>query len=411
MTLALLVGSFVPPNPPSRPRRGLPSRLSRASSITAARCSTRAPCTRSSGSRPATRSRAATRRSSPGTSPTSRTTATRRRTSTPLRRSTSAARDRRRSSSRTTCRFKTVVVDTKPFPRAACKNYTLGDAIDEHQRASPDGQIEKKLKAVIAAKHLPTGLGHQLLPLHAARRRELQEGPVTRGRRLQQPAAVQRVLRVSTRTSGRVTKRDHLRATCRTPRSPDARPGQSPNGNAADSVLNNVAHEHNESMADPLGNAWYDNTGHEIADKCHLTFGQSAGRRATGQYNQVINGHGYWLQQLWSNRAGGCVQRNTFPQPVASFTLQADGTDARQEGEVHVDGEGGRRVEVHVPLDVPRRRHRARRRIRCTCSPGRVLAGPVTLIVTDSARRPDPDRQEHHGDVATDVERSRRARA
>jgi len=97
--------------------------------------------------------------------------------------------------------------------------------------------------------------------------------------------------------------------------------GQSPNGNAADAVLNNVAHEHNEMLTDPLGTAWYDASGKEIGDKCHLKFGKVLGSTATGKFNQVINGHRYWLQMLWSNRAKACVQRNTFPQPNANFTF------------------------------------------------------------------------------------------
>jgi len=96
--------------------------------------------------------------------------------------------------------------------------------------------------------------------------------------------------------------------------------GQSPNGNPADAVLNNVAHEHNETITDPLGTAWYDRAGREIADKCHQKFGKPLGSTATGHYNQVINGDRYWLQMLWSNRAKACVQRNKFAQPIARFT-------------------------------------------------------------------------------------------
>src|SRR5262249_21662458 len=109
--------------------------------------------------------------------------------------------------------------------------------------------------------------------------------------------------------------------------------GQSPNGNpAADSVLNNVAHEHNETISDPLGTAWYDNAGREIGDKCHQKFGKSIGSTSSGQYNQLINGHGYYLQMLWSNRAKGCVLRNTFPQPNISFTYTPSAPKHGQKG-------------------------------------------------------------------------------
>jgi hypothetical protein len=96
--------------------------------------------------------------------------------------------------------------------------------------------------------------------------------------------------------------------------------GQSPNGNPADSVLNVVSHEHNETITDPRGTGWWDSSGNENGDKCAWTFGSAAGSNSHGQFNQVINGHGYWLQQEWSNRLSGCVQRNTFAQPTASFT-------------------------------------------------------------------------------------------
>jgi hypothetical protein len=101
---------------------------------------------------------------------------------------------------------------------------------------------------------------------------------------------------------------------------PGCTSGESPNGNPADAVLNNVAHEHMETMTDPLGNGWFDASGREIADKCHQKFGKPLGSTATGRYNQVINGHGYWLQTVWSNRAKSCVQRNTYAHPKVSFT-------------------------------------------------------------------------------------------
>jgi PKD repeat protein len=159
--------------------------------------------------------------------------------------------------------------------------------------------------------------------------------------------------------------------------------GQSPNGNPADSVLNNIAHEQNESMSDPLGNGWYDNTGAEIADKCHLTFGASRGATATGQYNQVINGHGYWLQQLWSNRAGGCVQRNTFPVPVATVThkptLGVHGKKVTFRATVHEAGESKFSYRWTFPDGGT---STARNPVHVFA--GALFAGMVTLIVTDS---------------------------
>jgi hypothetical protein len=88
--------------------------------------------------------------------------------------------------------------------------------------------------------------------------------------------------------------------------------GQSPNGDvSADAELNLVSHEHNESITDWGGNAWYDNRGYEDGDKCAWNFGSSFGSTSSGKYNQVINGGKYYLQQEWSNNRAGCVLTGT----------------------------------------------------------------------------------------------------
>jgi hypothetical protein len=82
--------------------------------------------------------------------------------------------------------------------------------------------------------------------------------------------------------------------------------GQSPNANDADSTINVVSHEHNEAITDALGTAWYDRRGYENGDKCAWTWGTTSG--PTGRkYNQLINGHTYFLQQEWSNQISGCA--------------------------------------------------------------------------------------------------------
>jgi len=87
--------------------------------------------------------------------------------------------------------------------------------------------------------------------------------------------------------------------------------GQHPNNDAADDTINVASHEHNEAITDPLGNAWYDNRGYENGDKCAWNFGSSLGSTGSGQYNQLINGHGYYLQQEWSNASSRCVLTGT----------------------------------------------------------------------------------------------------
>ena len=87
--------------------------------------------------------------------------------------------------------------------------------------------------------------------------------------------------------------------------------GQHPNDDDADATINLISHEHNEAITDPLGNAWFDRSGQENGDKCAWTFGAPLGSTPDGAYNQVINGHPYYLQQEWSNLSGGCVLTGT----------------------------------------------------------------------------------------------------
>jgi hypothetical protein len=89
-------------------------------------------------------------------------------------------------------------------------------------------------------------------------------------------------------------------------------PLQHPAGNGADATINTVSHEQIEAMTDPTGTGWISNSGDnpEIGDLCAYDFGTPLGTAGT-EYNQVINGHNYFLQLEYSNaansNAGGCV--------------------------------------------------------------------------------------------------------
>jgi hypothetical protein len=89
-----------------------------------------------------------------------------------------------------------------------------------------------------------------------------------------------------------------------------------PNGNASDATIaGGLAHEHSEAVTDPLGNAWYDAKGDEVADKCRggsekKEYGTPLGQAPNGKnFNELINGHEYLYQQIWSNSASECRQR------------------------------------------------------------------------------------------------------
>jgi outer membrane protein assembly factor BamB len=82
-------------------------------------------------------------------------------------------------------------------------------------------------------------------------------------------------------------------------------PQSSPNSNDADQTINVTSHEQMEAATDPLLNAWYDNSGNEIGDKCAWTFGNRSldGGAANVQwYNNF-----YIVQQEWSNAIDGCT--------------------------------------------------------------------------------------------------------
>jgi hypothetical protein len=84
--------------------------------------------------------------------------------------------------------------------------------------------------------------------------------------------------------------------------------GQYPNADpAADSEINIISHEHNETITDQKLNAWYDRRGYEIGDKCAWNFGAVIGNNGNGSYNQVINGADYYVQQEWSDKNSACA--------------------------------------------------------------------------------------------------------
>jgi hypothetical protein len=94
--------------------------------------------------------------------------------------------------------------------------------------------------------------------------------------------------------------------------------GEAPAGNNADDTISTVSHEQNEAITDPFGDAWVANDGpldkhgnptpqDEIGDLCAYDFGTALGGSAGAQWNQVIDGHNYWLQLEYSNQDSGCV--------------------------------------------------------------------------------------------------------
>jgi len=81
---------------------------------------------------------------------------------------------------------------------------------------------------------------------------------------------------------------------------------QSPNSDvAANSEVNTLAHEVEETTTDELGTAWYDRRGYENADKCAWTWGTLQTASNGGVYNMLLGGTPFLIQRNWKNVAGG----------------------------------------------------------------------------------------------------------
>lgn len=128
-------------------------------------------------------------------------------------------------------------------------------------------------------------------------------------------------------------------------------PGADPEGNPeAESTIDTVAHELVEGMTDPLGTAWMDPNGFEVGDKCENgpQSGTPLGYAADGSpYNQVIDGHQYLIQDMWSNAINGCVQASTTVASIPTLhTVRLRQFSARVSGSIGA----ARRVPVDVAL-------------------------------------------------------------
>ncbi len=216
-------------------------------------------------------------------------------------------------------RFKGAILDTRPYPAAGCQQYQLNDG-SQSKTCLTDAQVEHEISTLVTSQKLPRGLGAEYFvftPPGVASCFTSAATDLAAGN-CYDPTVFNGYCAYHASIGGGPAA--VLYANMPYANLAGCSSGESPNGNAADAVINTASHEHNETMTDPLGTAWYDTAGNENGDKCLFTFGTPLGSTATGQYNQVINGHHYWLQEEWSNRIGGCAQRSSFPLPTASIT-------------------------------------------------------------------------------------------
>ena len=120
---------------------------------------------------------------------------------------------------------------------------------------------------------------------------------------------------------------------------PDGNPApQEPNGSPADIVIDDLSHEANEAITDPIPfTGWYDaETGNEAADNCQ-SIAASPDAYGTGPlggspfpqgqstygtlFDQSISGDRYYTQALWSNGNGNCELSSTPATLTPAFRL------------------------------------------------------------------------------------------
>ncbi len=101
-----------------------------------------------------------------------------------------------------------------------------------------------------------------------------------------------------------------------------------PPGGDAGNAIDVSAHELMEAMTDPTGTGWLDPNGNEVADRCERapSTGVPLGTATNGaNFDQVINGDDYLLQEIWSNADRSCVQGSTTTSdglPLAQVRLK-----------------------------------------------------------------------------------------
>jgi hypothetical protein len=157
-----------------------------------------------------------------------------------------------------------------------------------------------------------------------------------------------------------------------------------PNGSTADPAISTIAHELAESATDPLGDAWTDDSGNEIADLCITDYGRVLGGTDAGRYDEVIDGGHYWIQELWSNAARGCEPAAKPDRVSFRVTARAPGkhgTSAITLAASATDPEG--RITTYT-WSFGDDRTASRSRARITHVFARRGAYTVTLRTTDS---------------------------
>ncbi len=228
------------------------------------------------------------------------------------------------------------ILDTNPYPKSQCP------ASGAVTHCLTDAQIQAEVEAVATANHIPADLEHEIFvitPPHVVGCFSSDAVANYGGCSVGEPPRLAFYCAYHQETLASPMRfyafdpyvtnfKYHGQLACDS--------GNYPNGPSDGAIDGGMAHEHNESVTDPIPNdAWTNGTGanhgEENGDQCGYNYGTPLGTVSrdghTYQYNQVINGHFYFYQMMWSNNGAQCLQRYTPPAslPTATFTATAAG--------------------------------------------------------------------------------------
>lgn len=214
--------------------------------------------------------------------------------------------------------FGGAIVDEDPYPANGCKQAAI---------CLNDAQLRAELSSYVAVHGLPEDLTHEYFMLTPPGVESCFEASGTQCSAGAENSAYCSYHSYIALAGGEIVYTNNPYVTG----NESCDDGDHPNDKPSDGVLDGgLVHEHEESITDPEPNSGWLNLENEqeIADKCRgggeaNEFGTPLGIAPDGaKYNQVINGHFYWYQQMWSNQGQRCVQRLAFggEEPTAAFT-------------------------------------------------------------------------------------------
>ncbi|MGH3601019.1 MAG: PKD domain-containing protein [Pseudonocardiaceae bacterium] len=226
------------------------------------------------------------------------------------------------------------ILDTNPYPASQCP------APAPVTNCLTDAQIQAEVQAVATANHIPADLQHEIYvitPPHVAGCFTSDAVANYGGCSVGEPpnlAVYCAYHQETVATPMRFYAFDPYVTNFKYGGQLACDSGNYPNGPSDGAIDGGMAHEHNESITDPIPNdAWTNGTGadhgEEVGDQCGYTYGAPLGTVTrdghTYQYNQVIHGRYYYYQTMWSNDLSQCLQRYTSPGalPAATFTATA----------------------------------------------------------------------------------------